>query len=292
MAELTPSSLLQRGLLDERRYVQSLLDNARTLAMIDDAWIGQFHRKLRSLLLDKCRAFTGGRSDSVRRETAVSIGESILFTLGVQLKRFEPVEALAMLQNDDLGRCFQEGRALVDRMVQSAELLHRSELRHPLPVENDLLRDTLTGGIAGFFKLYNPEYGAQEIHITADYPTLSYPQGWQGIEFIRRYLDGLVLENRFLRLFPSAAVHRCLSLYALRNDSTLGALCDNLFEITLACALRPLLPPKSSKTALPTAGYALLKRLECESVALREYVVRACVEHAADLLRIQQLMAD
>lgn len=292
MGEMTQSSLLTRAMLDEGRYAESLLEVSHSLGLIDEAFLHALSRSLQRLLADQCRAYTGGHSGSIRRETALSLGESILFTLGALLKRYEPLEALAMLRNESLENCYRDGRRQVDRLVQTAELMHRAELRRPLPVENEQLRDTLVGGISGFFKLYNPEYGAQEIHITADYPVLFYPQGLRGVEFILKYLDNLVMENRFLRLFETAPLHRCLNLYAIRNDTTLSALCDNLCEVTLACALRPLLPPKPTARMLPKAGYALMERLECPSSALRQYVIRICVEYASDLLRIQRLMRE
>lgn len=291
MSDLTQSSLLTRGLIDERRYLESLLSAADRLGMTDDVFKARFRQSFQALLVRQCKAFAGGSGSSMRGETAERLAESILFTLSTQLSRFEPVDALAMLQNGSLEHCYQEGRRQVDRLVQAAELTWRAELRRPLPVENALLRDTLHGGIAGFFKLYNPEYGAQEIHITADYPVLFYPQRWSGIEFIRRYLDNIIMENRFLRLFETAPLHRCLNLYALRNQMTLCELCDNLFVIVLACALRPLLPPVPVRNRLPAAAWQLMTRLECKSSALREYVVRACVGCASDLLRIQRLMA-
>ena len=291
MSDLIQSSLLTRGLVDERRYAESLLNAADRLGLTDDAFKARFGQSFQALLIRQCKAFAGGSGSSVRRETAEHLAESILFTLSARLSPLEPLDSLAMLQNGSLEQCYLEGRRQVDRLAQAAELAWHAELRRPLPVDNALLRDTLHGGFAGFFKLYNPEYGAQEIHITADYPVLFYPQGWTGIEFIRRYLDNIIMENRFLRLFETAPLHRCLNLYALRNQTTLGELCGNLFEIVLACALRPLLPPEPVRNQLPTAAWQLMTRLECGSSALREYVVRACVECASDLLRIQRLMA-
>ena len=291
MSDLIQSSLLTRGLVDERRYAESLLNAADRLGLTDDAFKARFGQSFQALLIRQCKAFAGGSGSSVRRETAERLAESILFTLSARLSPLEPLDALAMLQNGSLEQCYLEGRRQVDRLAQAADLAWRAELRRPLPVDNALLRDTLHGGFAGFFKLYNPEYGAQEIHITADYPVLFYPQGWTGIEFIRRYLDNIIMENRFLRLFETAPLHRCLNLFALRNQTTLGELCGNLFEIVLACALRPLLPPEPARNQLPTAAWQLMTRLECGSSALREYVVRACVECASDLLRIQRLMA-
>lgn len=279
MAKPTYPTLLSRDLLDERRYLPSLLNAAGNLGLIDDAFLRTFRRSFSHLHSRQCRAFVGGRSRSMRMEMVESIGESILFTLGAHLSRFEPLDALAQLQNRTLEECFANGRARVDALVKSAELLHMVELQRPLPVKNEWLRSTLVDGLSAFFQVYNPEYGAHEIHITADYPVRTFPQGFQGIEFIRRYLDSMVLENRFLRLFPPNLLRATLTVYAEKNGFTLHELHGNLFSIMLAYSLDPVSGPEE-----------MLDRLGCSSPALRQYVLVACREDAVSLAGLRRLM--
>lgn len=279
MAHLIQPTLLTRELLDERQYIQSLLNTAGALGLIDEAFLASFQRRFIDLLARQCCAFSAGLSRSMRTESVMSIGESILFTLSAHLIRFEPLDALAQLQNRDLEDCYSDGRARVDSLVKSAELLYMAELRRPLPVPNELLRSTLEDDISAFFRLYNPAYGAHEIHITADYPVRFFPQGFQGIEFIRRYLDGMALENRFLRLLPSDRLRGCLAAYAAKSGFTLGELHGNLFEIALACALEEYASPE-----------AMLDGLGCASPELRAYVLRACREGALSIAGIQRFM--
>lgn len=281
MTKPTQPTLLTRDLLDERHYLPSLLSSASVLGLIDESFLPSFQRSFTGLLSRQCRAFAGGHSRSMRAEAAESIGESILFTMSAHLSRFEPLDALAQLQNRSLEECFIAGRARVDALVKSAELTYMAELRRPLPVPNELLRSTLEGGLSSFFRVYNPEYGAQEIHITADYPVLFFPQGFQGIEFIRRYLDGMVLENRFLRLFSPEILRSLLSAYAAKSGFTLGELHGNLFEIALALSLKKHDSPE-----------ALLDDLGCASPSLRAYVLRACRNCALSLAGIQRFMGE
>jgi len=279
MPGLTRSTLLTRDMLDERSYLPSLLSAAGSLGLIDEAFLVSFRRGFTGLLARRCRAFAGGRSRSMRTEAAEGIGESILFTLSAHLSRFEPTDALAQLQNRSVEECFLDGRARVNTLVKSAELLYLTELRRPLPVQNELLRSTLEDGLSAFFRVYNPEFGAQEIHITADYPVLFFPQGYHGIEFIRRYLDGMILENRFLRLFPPELLRATLSVYAAKNGFALHDLHANLFEVMLACTLSDYDGPD----AMPDG-------LGCSSPALRAYVLRACREERQALAGIRRFM--
>lgn len=280
MTKPTQSTLLTRDLLDERRYLPSLLRAAGELGMTDESFLETFRRSFTNLHSRQCRAFSGGRSRSMRTETAESIGESILFTLSAHLSRFEPLDALAQLQNRTLEECFADGRAQVDALVKSTELLYMTELHRPRPVKNEWLCSTLEDGISAFFRVYNPEYGAHEIHITADYPVRAFPQGYQGIEFIRRYLDAMVLENRFLRLFPHHLLRSTLAVYAAKNGFHRFDLHANLFSVMLACALDPAAGPE-----------AMLDQLGCTSPALREYVLTACREDAVSLAGLRRLMS-
>lgn len=68
-------------------------------------------------------------------------------------------------------------------------------------------RSTVIDGIASFFKLYDPLFGGQELHITADYPTCLGRPSVCGIEFIESYLQRIQAENDFLQLFPAQNVH-------------------------------------------------------------------------------------
>lgn len=279
MSPLTQSTLLHRCAPDERCYLQSLLPAAQELGVIDETFLSRFRDAFAALLTHQCRTFSAGRSRSMRSEMAESIGESVLFTLNAHLSRFEPIDALAQLQHRSLEDCFADGRKRIHTLIQSTQLLYMSELRHPLPVRNELLQSTLRDGISAFFRLYNPEYGAHEIHITADYPVIAFPQGFQGIEFIRRYLDALVLENRFLRLFPPNLLRSTLTVYAAKNFFSLQELHGNLFEIMLGCTLDPEAGPD-----------AMLDDLRCTSPALRDYVLRTCREEANTLAGIRRFM--
>lgn len=229
------STILSQLKLNPQRYFETLFDAATTLGLIDCAKV---HRELYTLLTNQCRAYTGGNSASLRKETVESISESILFTLGIQLKSaVTPLDSLAMLENCGVESCYRSGRKRIDRQIQSTELFYRSMLINVPDIPNEIYRDTLYGGISGFFKLYNPEYGAHLLHITADYPVIFYPEGWRGIEFIRIYLKNLQFENQFISLFDFDRTSYILSTYASGNGCTLKTMFSNLYIIMLSAAL-------------------------------------------------------
>ena len=216
-----------------------------------------------------------------------SLAESAAFCIDVCLRGLTPEQAQEMLRRHGPDFCRAEGIKQIRTMVRSAELLYLSDLRQPLPILSKLLSAALYEGLGGFFQRYDPESGAHELPFAAGYPVLFYPIGFRGIDFLRRYLDNLVTENRFLRYFPPHAVQRCLSMYALRRGTTPADLDENLFLIVLACALRA--QPGCTARDYESAGTALAGRLRC-SGAVRSYILRACREYTGDIARIHRQM--
>lgn len=61
-----------------------------------------------------------------------------------------------------------------------------------------------------FFKLYRPQFCANEIHITADYPVFIGRPELEGIEFIEKYLRCIQAENAFCICFLAKNIHHLL----------------------------------------------------------------------------------
>jgi len=93
----------------------------------------------------------------------------------------------------------------------------------------------------GFFKLYNPEYSAHEIHITADYPTANPITDLAGIEFIEKYLEAIFYENMFCCQFPAKNINSMLCGYM----SGYSELVINLFTFVLTNAIGCVMLHKS-----------------------------------------------
>ena len=98
---------------------------------------------------------------------------------------------------------------------------------------NVFYNETVVGGIKGFFKIYNPDFEAHEIHITADYPLCNPIQSLVGIELIQKYLEAILYENAFCRNFSSDDIHHLLC----GHDETYQDLLLNIYEPVLIAAI-------------------------------------------------------
>lgn len=86
----------------------------------------------------------------------------------------------------------------------------------------------------GFLKIYNPDFKAQDMKITADYPLYNNLIGkLEGVEFIKEYLKNIYLENEFCNKFSNYKVESLLYSYSTEYKH----LIINIFEIVLLEAI-------------------------------------------------------
>ena len=103
-----------------------------------------------------------------------------------------------------------------------------------LNIKNDTYNDTIMGGIQGFLKIYDSDFKAQDMKITADYPLYNNLIGkLDGVEFIKEYLSSLYLENQFCKKFSEEKIKYLL--YGYSHDYQ--ELIINIFEIILLEAI-------------------------------------------------------
>ena len=141
-------------------------------------------------------------------EKAEELLESALFSVGMALKSEPtPQDSLEKLRHTPLRTLFADGQKKIKRKILMCQAMHQKLCKQLFDTPNIFYRSTVIEGIAGFFKLYDPVFGGQKLHITADYPTcLGRPHAC-GIEFIESYLQRIQTENAFLLFFPAQKVH-------------------------------------------------------------------------------------
>lgn len=243
MANIERIPKLKRESLSSEHYLASLLEQGYIAQLLSDTELERLQADCLALLAQKSERYTAGGSSSIPVERAQALLASILFTLGVALKTYpNPEDALSALQADGIEATYIQGRQQIDTLLKRAKIRHAALVERLFPTENDFYASTLVAGIQGFFKLYNPEYAAQEIHITADYPVYNPMDRLLGIEFIAQYLEQLYCENAFCLLFPAEDIAHLLYGY----DAHYQGLLFNLYEPILAASLGRILAGHSA----------------------------------------------
>lgn len=234
MEMLEKVSKIKHEALSGENYFQSLLEEAFSAQLLSMAEIEKIQLDCLALLAEKTRRFNSGDSSSIPVEKAQSLLTSIMFTMGAALKACSsPDEAVYELQSKSLEEIYAKGRKRVNRLLQQAKLCHKSLAHNLFKTENVFYSSTAVDGISGFFKLYDAEFEAQEIHITADYPVYNKAQRLLGIEFIMQYLRQLYNENMFCTYFSQEDIHYLLCGYNRQYENLLF----NIYQPVLAAAL-------------------------------------------------------
>jgi hypothetical protein len=226
--------IIDRNLLDEENYLQSLIEQACHLNVLDENEIERIQLDCLELLTSKIKKYNGLDSSSIRVEIAQNIMKSNLYTIGLWLKTYScPDEAIKVLKELKISEIYDGGRKRIASMMRTLKTFHSIVLKNLLDTNNYTYNATVIDGIKGFFKIYEPEYEAHDIRITADYPLFNSIKNFVGIEFIHHYLNSIHYENLFCRNFSSEAIHHLLSGY----DRNYKDLVVNIYEIVLSTAI-------------------------------------------------------
>lgn len=231
-------------LLDPRDYVQSLVTQAQSCGLLTVMDISKLQNSLLMILAEQIDKWSKGDHTSIPIEKAQDIMTSMLCVIGMQLKMYQtPYEAIAILKIEPLNVLFEKGLKLVRRRMSYTRHMQKRIVENLLNTCNVFYRSTIVDGINGFFKLYQPEFAAHEIHITADYPTFMGRPNVDGIAFIEQYLCWMEAENTFCIRFASQDIHHLLC--GLTQNYHRVPM--NIFEPVLLSALGLIISNRSPK---------------------------------------------
>jgi hypothetical protein len=164
--------------------------------------------------------------------------DSDLYTIGLWLKGYPtPDDALKAAKTTPIAELYRKGRRRIKTMVIAAKAVHNILLDNLFVTPNTTYRATVVDGLTAFFSKYYPDYAANEIIITADYPVCNSLQKFAGIEFIRAYLASIYYENQFCQMFDSVRVHYLLSGYAKNYDKLILNIYEPVLTAALGCVL-------------------------------------------------------
>lgn len=236
--DIEKSSIIKRADLDERFYFQSLINEAFKLNMIDTNFLSTLQLQSFELLRLRVERYNGFDSTSILKDKASSIMESNIYTIGLFLKKVTPDEAIEELKTNTMIDIYNKGRKEIDRKLDICRVLYKKVLANKVNIDNITYNDTIIGGIKSFFKIYEPDFDATNIKITADYPLYNNLIGiLDGIEFIQEYLTSFYYENEFCNLFSENRIKYLL--YGYSHDYK--DLLINIFEIVLIAAIGSIL---------------------------------------------------
>ncbi|MDD4753732.1 MAG: DUF6179 domain-containing protein, partial [Desulfitobacteriaceae bacterium] len=235
MANIEKRHIINSHNLSGEFYFNSILQEAYTCGLLNESDLENIQLQCISLLSYKSDRYNMGESSSIRVETAESIMKSNLYSIGLYLMSLpDPDYAVKELKAVKISELYERGKKLVNTRFQIAKLIYNMVQKNKLDTLNHSYNSTLSeNGIEIFFKAYNLEYEAHDCPASIDYQLCNPVNNLAGIEFIRKYLENLYLENEFCKNFAAENIHHLLYGY----DKGYADLLINIFEQVLTAAL-------------------------------------------------------
>lgn len=277
MNNLEIISKIKREDLDEKNYFKTIIEAGYENEMLTDNDLINLQIGMIGLLDEKVSRYTGSESSSIRKEVMDNINESNYYTIGLQLKTFKsPNDAIEEIKKNGLKKVYYDGRKRIDRMLDVIRVMYAKVKNNKLQTKNHIYNDTILGGIQGFLKIYDPDFNAQDIKITADYPLYNNIVGkFEGVEFISEYVNSIYLENEFCNMFENEKIERLLCSYSSKYEDLIINIFEIVFLEVIACKLvrRNVFDLEISKSELSKI-YELFKVKNKEEIAIE--IIKVC----------------
>lgn len=270
-------SKIKRKNLDEKNYFKTLIEAGYENEMLTDNDLINLQIGMIGLLDEKVYRYTGSESSSIRKEVMKNINESNYYTIGLQLKTFKsPDDAIEEIKKNGLKKVYYDGRKRIDRMLDVIRVMYAKVKNNKLQTKNHIYNDTILGGIQGFLKIYDPDFNAQDMKITADYPLYNNIVGkFEGVEFISEYVNSIYLENELCNMFENEKIERLLCSYSSKYEDLIINIFEIVFLEVIACKLvrRNVFDLEISKSELSKI-YELFKVKNKEEIAIE--IIKVC----------------
>lgn len=150
--------------------------------------------------------YTGGRSSSVTYDAAGRLIEAANYCLDMA----EKDRGAVISAETRLMAIYEAGYRIVVEKTREAQAEYGRMIGSFTPYGNRTYEDTIVSGMPVFFKNYDPRFCPQDHILMLDYPVISRLENLSGIERISRYLDCVIIEQRYLAMIPDGYVRQVL----------------------------------------------------------------------------------
>lgn len=267
MDDLSPKiySALKRHRLDPSHYTLALLREAYRLGLVSQETVDGVQGQVVTLLGETVLKYTQGDSSSVKVETAQRLLGSIYYAIDAVSRSFaDPEDALAILTAGQVKDLYQNGLVLIEECVAECRRLYNDVVQNKLDVPNVAYHSTIDS-LPLFFRHYDMRFNAQDTMADMDYPLLFDNMRIEGCYYIKQYLEKLILETSFCRLFDLQDINKLLRQYGRVYGIDYKEDLINIFEIVLTNAIFSVLSGHRAARLIISEHqfHTILSRLEC-----------------------------
>lgn len=189
--------------------------------------------------------YTSGESTSVTYEAAGQLMEAVCYCIrengkdSKAAKNSEEKQECELLEKQKIAaeESYRQGYERVLEKTRRAQEIYNELITDFQAYGNENYRDTVLAALPAFFMKYDPRFAPQETIIGLDYPTLRTVLEETGIDAVERYIEFIVLEQRFLRKFSDEMVMKLLTRFSGEYRTLYFNLCSVVLRHVLAAGL-------------------------------------------------------
>ncbi len=252
-------------------YLQNLLNDANRSQILSDMEIEKVQMALLNLLAMKITSYTENRSSSVRQETAETLMQSNLYTIGLYLKSLSgPVQATQALREIEVTELYRLGRKRLNAKISVTNHFYQMLRQNKIETKQAIYQAAVMEAIPQVLRGYQPDYAAHEISAALDYPLAYSPLHLAGIEYLQAYVQSLYYENAFCACFSAADLHALLAAYDPAYEDAVFNIFQLVYLTAIGCELSHLnfRPLKLAKTDIECLSAFLLQQTEEQIIRL------------------------
>lgn len=224
--------------IDCHQLTLSLLNEGLRTGMLTEAQVEQIQVQIMAMLGEAISQYTKYESSSVRTETAQGILQSLLYSIDYYLMKLSSLgQSMEAIQQINMAEIYKQGLELVKCDLQLAQQLLQEVQNTRLPVSLIAYNDTIDKSFSEFFQSYDVKFDAHNTAASIDYPLLFDDFGRTGIDYIKRYLEHLKLENELCRRFNPEDINLLLKGYGRKYRLDYTQPLINISELLLKNAL-------------------------------------------------------
>lgn len=223
--------------INVQNYTLDILSRCSASGIIPDKKLAEIRCGLNKEFTETAEQFTKRASSSVSRKKAELLYSSVLYRSDVCLLSLKSVDrAVEVLKTMPVEMILKEGQQLILSIHEENIHIFKEARKHRLNVPCHEYNEAMGKAFDDYFKNYSARFDARNCCNSIDYPLLNIPAyeiKLQGVMFMHEYYTGLMLENKFCKLFDEGEVNHLLECYGRTYGCNYGELLFNISEVLL-----------------------------------------------------------
>lgn len=184
-----------------------------------------------NILTNLMTKYTGDKSSSMKEDTAISILNSIYYSINAYIEsRSKLNEKTYLMAEENVGEMYENGLNIVKKCVIETKLIYEQVRTQKLNVSLEIYNDTIDR-LDDFFKNYDVIFAAHDGACDIDYPLAFDDMNITGVFYIKQYLEKLKIETEFCKFFDEKFIIKFLKDYGRKYKINIVKYRINLFEM-------------------------------------------------------------